>query len=103
MKRIEIVVVGAVLLFAACGGGDKAKLNGFKDRMCACKDSDCIKKVNDVSGSMSRRKKWSSESGDMSSAHITTSDTNMHCCSPRTRRASRTIAAAIPRPIGTAK
>src|SRR5437763_623498 len=46
MTKLSCIALAAAGL-AGCGSGDKGKLEGFKDRMCACTDKDCIKKVND--------------------------------------------------------
>ena len=46
MTMTKWVVFGA-LAFAACGGGDKAKLQKMKDAMCECKDRACTKKVEE--------------------------------------------------------
>jgi hypothetical protein len=47
MKQLMFVM--GILLATACGGGkgDDAlkKFEGFKDKMCACKDTDCVEKV----------------------------------------------------------
>ncbi len=47
MKQLMIVM--GLFLASACGGGkgDDAlkKFEGFKDQMCACKDTDCVEKV----------------------------------------------------------
>lgn len=42
MTRLTLAFV---VLLAACGGGDKAKLTKIKDDICACPDMACVKKV----------------------------------------------------------
>jgi hypothetical protein len=39
------IAIGLALGVAACGGGDKGKMNKIKDDMCACKDRACVDKV----------------------------------------------------------
>jgi hypothetical protein len=46
MTMTKWLVFGA-LVFAACGGGDKAKMQKMKDAMCECKTRDCVKKVEE--------------------------------------------------------
>ena len=49
MKNLSIIAVSLLLGLGACGNKfDKAisEAEGFKDKMCACKDKDCAEKVD---------------------------------------------------------
>ncbi len=49
MTKLALVFVGLVTLGACGKGGDVvAGLQGFKDKMCACKDAACAKTVDDA-------------------------------------------------------
>jgi hypothetical protein len=54
MKKIGAIAL-ALGMFVGCGGGDTAKAKDLKDKMCACKDADCAKKVNEEA------EKWGKE------------------------------------------
>ncbi|HLU68118.1 MAG TPA: hypothetical protein VKZ63_17665 [Kofleriaceae bacterium] len=52
MKTIKlflasVFLAGAVAGTAACGGNEVAELEKLADEMCACKDMDCAKKVEE--------------------------------------------------------
>ncbi|MCE9575905.1 MAG: hypothetical protein K8W52_22330 [Deltaproteobacteria bacterium] len=57
------MLLGLCVFAAACGGGDKAKVQKVKDAMCACKDKACVDKVTadskDVAEALT--KKYASE------------------------------------------
>ncbi|MBX3157022.1 MAG: hypothetical protein KF773_13690 [Deltaproteobacteria bacterium] len=41
----KVCAIGLVLALGACGSGDAGKMKKVKDDICACKDMDCVKKV----------------------------------------------------------
>jgi hypothetical protein len=45
MKLGKTLAVGVMLSLAACGGGDAGKMTKIKDEICACKDLQCVSKV----------------------------------------------------------
>lgn len=54
MRIIRGILLGACVVAAACGGGDKAKVQKVKDAMCACKDKACVDKVEAESRELSK-------------------------------------------------
>ena len=45
-KLSSLVLALGLLGVGACGGGDADKVKALADKMCACKDKDCIDAVN---------------------------------------------------------
>ena len=48
----SMFLAGAIAGGAACGGGEIGELEKLADEMCACKDAECAKKVEEKLGKL---------------------------------------------------